>query len=166
MSKRKNNFYSVAKGRTVGIFTEWSQCEESIHKYRNCAHKGHRTLDQAIRFMVPSGLTCQNIVICDKNMLHKKPSDFGHKCAVCSDPVPKTAIPSPNDSDNEIDLSETFITYDCKGNYEETATKSKDYEETIPKSIDSEETISKSIVSEETIPKSIVSEETIPKSIP
>ena len=152
MSKRKNNFYSVAKGRTVGIFTEWSQCEESIHKYHNCVHKGHRTLDQAIRFMVPSGFTCQNIVIYDENMLPKKPSDFGHKCAICSDSVPKTAIPSPNDSDNEIDLSETFITYDC----EETATESiLDSEETIVKSIDSEETIPKSIVSEEIISTSM-----------
>lgn len=130
--RNKNYFYAVVKGRTVGIFTEWSQCEESIHKYHNCVYKGHKTLDGALKFMAPSGFTCQNVIVYDEHMLPKKASDFDNKCGNCSSPVPSCA-----DSDSEnFDLSVVCVTnekYDIDS--EEAIHKTIDPEETIPKCV-------------------------------
>ena len=140
-NRKRNIFYSVAKGRIIGIFTEWSQCEESIHKYHNCVFKGHKTLDEAIKFMIPSGFDCKTVTIYDENMSPKKANDLGHKCENCSDITPSTDdnmnnSESPtNDNINDteaFDLSETFFS-----DIEETCPKIIDLEETTPKSIDS-----------------------------
>ena len=78
--RNRNNFYSVAKGRREGMFTECSQCEQSIHKYHNSVHKGHTSLNDAIRFMAQSGYKCQNVKVYNENMPPMKVPDFGHKC--------------------------------------------------------------------------------------
>ena len=127
--RNRNNFYSVVKGRTVRIFTEWSQCKENIYKYHNCVHKGHKSLKDAIRFMASSGFTCQNVVIYDENMRPKKACAFGHKCENCSDSEPKS-----DDSDTEkIDSSEAPVrNEDYEIDSEKTIPKSTDFEDAIP----------------------------------
>ena len=48
-------YYSVAKGRNIGIFTEWSSCEISINRYPHAVHKGFEKLEDAINFLIVRG---------------------------------------------------------------------------------------------------------------
>ena len=52
--------------------------------FHNCAHKGHKILDEEKQFMASSGFTCPNVTIYDENMIPKKASAFGHKCTNCT----------------------------------------------------------------------------------
>ena len=65
--KGKNHFYCVARGRTNGIFTDWSKCEISVHRFHNAVHKGFQTLEQAIHFMMATGefSSCHDIPVHD-----------------------------------------------------------------------------------------------------
>ena len=86
--KSKNNFYCVARDRTVGIFTDWSNCEISVHKFHNVVHKGFQTLEQAIHFMMATGdySLCQDIQVHNlDSVIHVL--DIGHKCTTGCSPL-------------------------------------------------------------------------------
>ena len=53
---RSKNFYAVAKGHQVAIFTNWFQCEGSINRYKGQAFKGFSTLDGARGYMNEFGI--------------------------------------------------------------------------------------------------------------
>ena len=53
-NKRKRggkNYYAVARGHTVGIFTSWSMCEASVSKYQGQLYKGFKDLDSVPIFI-------------------------------------------------------------------------------------------------------------------
>jgi viroplasmin and RNaseH domain-containing protein len=41
-------FYSVANGVKIGIYTEWSACEQKVSKFKHAVYKGFKTIDEAI----------------------------------------------------------------------------------------------------------------------
>jgi ribonuclease HI len=44
-------FYAVAAGKTVGIFSTWAECEESVRGFRGAAYKKFRTRAEAEAFI-------------------------------------------------------------------------------------------------------------------
>ncbi len=50
-------FYSVACGRTQGIFLQWSAAKAQVDKYPGATHKGFETLEDAIDFMLAHSYT-------------------------------------------------------------------------------------------------------------
>lgn len=51
MSKRKNNFYAVKKGRTTGIYRTWEACRRSVDGYSGAEYKGFATEWEAEKYM-------------------------------------------------------------------------------------------------------------------
>lgn len=51
MSKRKNNFYAVKKGRTTGIYRTWEECRRSVDGYSGAEYKGFATEWEAEEYM-------------------------------------------------------------------------------------------------------------------
>lgn len=48
---KKKNFYAVAKGRVVGIFNTWSECEEQIMGFSGAKFKKFKDKEQAQEFI-------------------------------------------------------------------------------------------------------------------
>jgi ribonuclease HI len=46
-------YYAVAKGRTVGIFTTWAECQQSVKGFKNALYKKSETKEEADAFIVP-----------------------------------------------------------------------------------------------------------------
>ena len=44
-------FYAVAKGRKVGIFTTWEECNKHVHKFKDCRFKRFDTRREAIFYL-------------------------------------------------------------------------------------------------------------------
>ncbi|MFR9047032.1 MAG: viroplasmin family protein [[Clostridium] leptum] len=44
-------FYAVRKGRTTGIFTSWSQCQQQVTGYLGASFKSFPTRGEAQRFL-------------------------------------------------------------------------------------------------------------------
>ena len=69
--KRNKNFYAVSKGRSVGIFEEWSRVKLATEKITNC-YKGYANIDQAVDHMIQGGHAKENITVTDrKGVAHK-----------------------------------------------------------------------------------------------
>lgn len=51
MSKRKNNFYAVKKGRTTGIYRTWEACRKSVDGYSGAEYKGFTEIGDAEEYM-------------------------------------------------------------------------------------------------------------------
>ena len=47
----KKNFYCVIKGRTPGIYTNWSDCEKQVKKFKGAKFKGFATMEQAQQYI-------------------------------------------------------------------------------------------------------------------
>lgn len=118
----KKNFYAVSRGETTGIFTRWSKCELSIHKYSNAVFKGFETIDEDIAFLIAGGtyITCINIPVYDDTQTVKRPTDFDHLCeneTTCTiasldiseqSTLDDTIVP-PNDEDSSSELNTSDI---------------------------------------------------------
>ena len=79
-NKRKRggkNYYAVARGHTVGIFTSWSMCEAIVNKYQGQLYKGFKDLD-SVPFI---SYACTSVLIYDDlgNIKHAKDWSFMHK---------------------------------------------------------------------------------------
>ena len=44
-------FYAVANGRTIGIFLNWNDCNNSVKKYKNALYKKFNTKEEADNFI-------------------------------------------------------------------------------------------------------------------
>jgi ribonuclease HI len=47
------SFYAVANGRTIGVFTTWASCNESVKGYKNALYKKFNTKEEAEQFIQP-----------------------------------------------------------------------------------------------------------------
>ena len=47
------SFYAVANGRTVGVFTSWPKCNESVKGFKNALYKKFDTIEAAEQFIKP-----------------------------------------------------------------------------------------------------------------
>ena len=47
------SFYAVANGRTVGVFTTWALCNESVKGYKTALYKKFDTTEEAEQFIRP-----------------------------------------------------------------------------------------------------------------
>ncbi|KAK3088050.1 hypothetical protein FSP39_013988 [Pinctada imbricata] len=47
----EKNFYAVSRGKSCGIFRQWSQVKPLVDKFPGVAYKGFSTLQEAIAFM-------------------------------------------------------------------------------------------------------------------
>lgn len=81
------NFYSVARGHNKGIFTHWSTCEKSVHRYPNATFKGFATIGEAIHFLLAGKAfaSCKEIpVYINEQQTTQTVKDMGHSEAECS----------------------------------------------------------------------------------
>lgn len=51
MSKTKKNFYAVRKGRNVGIYNSWDECNKQVSGFRGAEYKGFKTKQQAEEYL-------------------------------------------------------------------------------------------------------------------
>ncbi|CAG2223371.1 unnamed protein product [Mytilus edulis] len=120
MSTKK--FYSVARGVTIGIFTEWSRCEQSVHRFKHAVFKGFKSLDQAINFLLAGSTfsSCNQIPVFDETDNPKTPEHFGHKCngVHCTKDTCNIDEQEGDDSDNNCAIHEPL-----SDNEEETTPK-------------------------------------------
>jgi len=45
------SFYAVANGRTIGIFLNWTDCNNSVKGYKNALYKKFDTQEEADNFI-------------------------------------------------------------------------------------------------------------------
>lgn len=48
--KTLDNYYAIARGKTVGIFTEWKKVQEHMKRYPNPLYKKHSTYENALEY--------------------------------------------------------------------------------------------------------------------
>lgn len=80
---KTTKFYAVSKGKTVGIFTEWSVCHDSIYKYHFAAHKSFLDINSAINYLRANQTfdnCCDIPVYVDVNTV-RTVKDYDHKCS-------------------------------------------------------------------------------------
>lgn len=75
MRTRKNKkYYVVIRGRNVGVFDNWPECEEQIFCYRNAFYKKVESLEKAMELicehMWSEGPYFIHIGRCNKRLLH------------------------------------------------------------------------------------------------
>ena len=46
-------YYAVAKGRTIGIFKTWSECQQSVKGFKNALFRKTETREEAEAFILP-----------------------------------------------------------------------------------------------------------------
>jgi len=46
-------YYAVAKGRTVGIFNTWAECNDSVKGFKNALYRKTETREEADAFILP-----------------------------------------------------------------------------------------------------------------
>ena len=49
-------YYSVAKGRSTGIFVDWYSCQRSVNKFPNCCFKSFDDYDDALLWLRARGI--------------------------------------------------------------------------------------------------------------
>ena len=108
----KKNFYCVARGEVVGIYTEWSKCETQVYRYPHAVHKGFESVDEAVGFMLAGGTFqhCSDIPIFDETVTVKHPKDFYQQCPNVNGCTSDSLQLSNSDTYNDIEeLDTTFI---------------------------------------------------------
>jgi len=61
-------FYAVANGRTIGIFINWNDCNNSVKGYKNALYKKFDTKEEADNFItVNNNIPKQNNIIMNSN---------------------------------------------------------------------------------------------------
>ncbi|XP_030387289.1 ribonuclease H1 [Scaptodrosophila lebanonensis] len=51
-------YYAVSKGRKIGIYESWAQCEEQVKGFRGALYKKFRTREEAEEFIGPGAAGC------------------------------------------------------------------------------------------------------------
>lgn len=59
-------FYAVRRGRTTGIFTTWSQCQQQVNGYPGASFKSFTNREEAQRFL-ETGNVGQSFVVPEEN---------------------------------------------------------------------------------------------------
>lgn len=104
-AKNSNKFYAVAKGRQTGVFHNWAQCREQVHKFTGAVFKSFPTLHEAQLFAGTSDLSSLHyrpqsaVGIVKKRKLdnHSQVLDFTDDLAKADQSAPnKTIGPSKN----------------------------------------------------------------------
>ena len=63
-------FYAVANGRSVGIFFNWNDCNNSVKGYKNCLFKKFDTKEEADNFIKVNDTNTPNIMVSDDNVFN------------------------------------------------------------------------------------------------
>ncbi|VDI16242.1 Hypothetical predicted protein [Mytilus galloprovincialis] len=112
MAQKKLN--SVAKGRKLCIYKEWSSCELTINKFKNAVYKGFSGIDQAILFLFAgnSFSSCSAIPVFDSEGRAHSPVHFGHDCSgqtgTCNYESLESSTPYVENSDSETEHIEVL----------------------------------------------------------
>ena len=123
------NFYSVAKGRALGIYKEWSLCEESINKFPNAVFKGFTDINEAVHFLIANEtytFCCEIPVFIDSNVSGKI-RDYEHECnhTVNTNIHSESNSPEPAINHENSELSSTVDPFET----EETILKTVQFSE-------------------------------------
>lgn len=64
--ERSMAFYAVAKGRKVGIYENWTQCEQQVKGFKGALYKKFNCRQEAEQFINPAGAETQGNYAPDK----------------------------------------------------------------------------------------------------
>ena len=151
----KKEFYSVARGLTIGIFTGWSKCNASVHKYHNAVFKKFDKIDGAINFLLAGNAfqSC-SIPVYDDSITPKSTKDFGHVCpgsgsctisSIDQSPIDldSVTVNTPNvnsESENKIDNDQVNNTGNVHHNiYNDQVNNIDNVHQTCVKAVDEEQ---------------------------
>ena len=93
--KKTMKFYAVAKGREIGLFTQWDLCQLSTKGYSNSMYSSFKTLKPALKFLSDNGINPETVKIYTSTKESQSLSDF---CI-------ETNIVSPVDFVNQPDAN-------------------------------------------------------------
>ena len=97
MSKKKKNYYAVAKGRKPGIYNQWfgeGGAEEQVKGFQGAKYKGFFTLEEAQEWLTNNSV--DNLENSLKKFINKKDKESKSKSE------PKPIFPVPTLKDNEF----------------------------------------------------------------
>lgn len=58
------NYYGVAKGSNIGIYTDWAQCQKQVNRVSGNLYEGFAELDDCVNFMTTnSEISKSDIVV-------------------------------------------------------------------------------------------------------
>lgn len=49
-------YYAVRKGRAIGVYSSWNECEEQVSKYSGAEHESFYSLEEAIEYIEEDGV--------------------------------------------------------------------------------------------------------------
>lgn len=52
----KKVFYAVRKGRAIGVYSSWYECEMQVKKYSGAEHQSFDSLEEAIEYIEEDGI--------------------------------------------------------------------------------------------------------------
>ena len=55
-----SKYYAIAKGRRVGIFTNWSECKSYVNGYPSAKYKSFISIKEAQDYLLPNGFSLDN----------------------------------------------------------------------------------------------------------
>ena len=108
------NYYAISKGKTCGIFKQWSQAKPLVDKYSGAAYKGFVTLEKAIKFMLKGGFGLKDIMVYeDANTFNvgngENVSDFASRNGITFSIDEGASNSPPSDTAQESDTEEKYI---------------------------------------------------------
>ena len=78
-------FYAVAIGRTIGIFLNWDDCNNSVKGYKNAIYKKFDTKEEAYNFIQSNEKNINNSTIKNQNKQKDRVVDFNPDYYVYTD---------------------------------------------------------------------------------
>ena len=108
------NYYAISKGKTCGIFKQWSQAKPLVDKYSGAAYKGFVTLEKAIKFMLKGGFGLKDIMVYeDANTFNvgngENVSDFASRNGITFSTDEEASNSPPSETAQESDTEEKYI---------------------------------------------------------
>jgi ribonuclease HI len=62
------SYYSVANGKTIGVFLNWNDCNNSVKGYKNALYKKFNTREEADNFIKTNNKNINDDINNDDNL--------------------------------------------------------------------------------------------------
>lgn len=116
ITRQNSKFYGVCSGRTIGIFTNWVQCKESVDYFHGSKHQKFKTLTETTRFLNANHITHQSIKVYEDNNGVLKSHSLEDYCRMHNKPIPEPIDPTTYTHKDEDSVKTVYIDGACLDN--------------------------------------------------
>lgn len=100
-------FYAVANGRTIGIFLNWNDCNNSVKGYKNASYKKFNTKEEAENFIQSNN----NIIEVSEIKIKKQNPISSFFDSVNSKEKEKDSEIKNKEKENQVDFIPEYYVY-------------------------------------------------------